>query len=113
MAEAMTMPRYVNMLVWGGPRHGEMAQADPSHSFWLFPIERRLTARSMLTDASEIGPAVQSVRYTVEQVAFGSFDRRIWYVLVYGENYEAHKQRLIDVANALARLCTLEWMLDD
>lgn len=95
------------MLCWGGPEHGRVVVVDASHYTWVFPIERRLTANSLLR-AEPTGLSIQTVTYDVERVRFRDAE---WKVLVYPENKERHQDRLCDAMNALAGLCTWEWAL--
>lgn len=111
MADHGVMTEHVNMLVWGGPEHGKVVTAEATVGSWLFVVPPcPLRAVSYKPDPEPTMHALGTVRYDRERVRNNYGDE--WFVLVYPENKERHQERLTDVLNGLARMCTLRWMLD-
>lgn len=102
---------YHSMLVWGGPYHGQVVQADAAYERLelILPVERRIGAMvSRPYKETDTITKQQTVLYRVRRFAI---NRQAWPVLVYAENFEEHSHRLLIVMNALCRLCTWQWAL--
>lgn len=91
------------VLCWGGPEHERIVSIPGDRDVWLFPVERRLTAMSMMADPEPMAPALGTVRYNLEWVGR---DHEEWPVLLYPENIERLRKNLIGT------LRLIEWACD-